>query len=305
MGSEVAIRHELAGIGERGATPHDLGQLMDIARTVVRSELCPQSLRKPEDAFVVMAYGLELGFQPIKALQMLDVVKGKVRMPGATCAALIQASPACRDYRIWFEGDGDARAACVQSWRKGRDQANEVVRFTLAQAKAAGLYPGKPDKYGNPPVWQTYTDDMLKWKAVARDAANCWGDVTHGLKITEDYAEADASRHVEARVIPRRDTPDPALALLSGEPPAIDVEETPEAVPAGIVTDQPAVNDKQLAALETLFADLTSEQKAKARKGLKANLGTDELMDVPADAFDRTVSYLKNVGNAWIERGGR
>jgi hypothetical protein len=245
MMSVPAIRQDMA-ISAQGFTPRGATELMEMAKYVAESSLVPEALRrKPADCFLIMATGMEYGFPVFQALQMLHVIKGKVTLPGETCAALIQAHPECVHFRIWFEGEGEKLTAWVQSGRKGREK-NEPISFSMADARQAGLSGDN---------WKKYPKDMLCWKAVARDKRRNWPDVMPGCTVKEDLEEpAPQSRNVthqsergaqdyyiEAEEVKpseeqerieafvaqkstpewnaRNNNPDPALALLADKKP--------------------------------------------------------------------------------------
>lgn len=277
--------------------------LMMVARAVAKSRLKPHGLETAEDCFLVMFYGQMYGFQPAEALQALHVVKGKVCAGGETVAGLIQSRADCREYRTWVEGEGDERAGCVQSWRQGREKANDVVRFTLGQARRAGLYDEKwRDRNNEPSVWVKYTDDQLIWKAVARDKRRNWPDAHRKLDVLEDLAELREVRDVTprpVRVAIHAEQPagvDPLLALdapaieldiaggATGEPARKTEPEVPDL--AGSIAQESPADDAAALALEARLADLgdACDQRAQhlvdslglqfdqARSGVAANL---------------------------------
>lgn len=213
-------------VGSLGFAPTNATELMQMAKFIAASKLKPQGLDDAADVFLVMAVGMSWGFDPMMALQTLHVVKGRVGLPGETCAALIQSHPLCELYRTWFTGDGKTRAAHVQTARKGRDSANEPVTFTWADAERAQLTNGDN--------WKKYPDDMLLWKAVARDKRRNWPDVYPGLRVKEDYEGHEPPTRVEASVrrAPQRD---PLLAsVVDAE---IAAPSAPAEVPSGTSED--------------------------------------------------------------------
>lgn len=169
--------------------------------------------------------GWELGFSPPWALQCFYVINGKLSLPGETTTALIQRSPLCKSYDIDNMGEGDERCGLVLSWRKGREKPNKPVKFTLAEAKKAGLYPASQQS-----TWMRFTDDMLIWKAVARDARRNWSDVTKGTPLREEVEEIQlAPVTVQAEVVSE---PDPLLKEIN--------DQVPTGEPAGRVSSQEA-----------------------------------------------------------------
>jgi hypothetical protein len=211
MSDTALVPRRATMIGEQGFAPENSTQLMEMAKFIADSDLKPDWIKKPADAFLIMAVGMSWGFDAMMALQTLHVVKGKVGLPGETCAALIQSHPLCADYRWGFDGEGDARTAWVQTTRKGRPAANPRAEFSMADAKRARLTDGDN--------WKKYPDDMLLWKAVAREKRRNWPDIYPGLRVAEDIVEIEGERDVTPTK--HAPVPDP---LLEG---AFDVAPVP------------------------------------------------------------------------------
>ena len=206
----ATIPPKSVAVGKLGFAPANAAELMQMAKFIAESDLKPSGLKTPADVFLVMSVGMSWGFDPMMALQTLHVVKGKVGLPGETCAALIQSHPQCADYRWGFEGAGDDYHAWVQTARAGRPAANPRSTFSVGDAKRAGLWMSKT-RNGEPTPWCTYPDDMLVWKAVAREKRRNWPDIYPGLRVTEDMQYAPER---ERNVTPRVPVTDPLLASV-------------------------------------------------------------------------------------------
>jgi hypothetical protein len=207
------------------------GQLWELAGHLAKSDLKPKGMRSQADVFLVMAYGQMYGFSEMEALQKLQVIKGKVGLPAQEMVAKIRAHPLCRSYRLWVEGEGEARVGCCQSWRLGQEQPNDVVRFSIGEARRAGLYDEDwRDSNQEPSNWVKYPDDQLIWKAAARDYRRNWPDA-YGYRLTpvEELREIarserdDETPALEMAPAPRWAAPPAASlvlqALAAGEQP--------------------------------------------------------------------------------------
>ena len=243
VASQPAQRY--APIGDSGLAFADGGQLWQIAGWIAKAGICPADLRgKQADVFMVMSLGLEYGFGGMSALSLIYVVKGRTALGYEACLAKMQSHPDMEYLRIRHEGTGEERCAVVETKRKGRAEANEPIRFSVADARQAGLYDENwRDRNGEPSVWVKYTDDMLVAKAVARSKRRDWPDILPGLQVREDLEEP----RVERNVTPRRaapEGPDPAMALLGGGPVAVElpVRDFREVIP---VLRGPASGDNQ------------------------------------------------------------
>lgn len=101
---------------------------------------------------------------------------------------------------------GDPNKAMRDADPKGREKPNDPVEFSWTDAERAQLTGGEN--------WKKYPDDMLLWKAVARDKRRNWADVYPGLQVKEDYEPARDER-VELEV--RAPQPDPLLVDAGGD----------------------------------------------------------------------------------------
>ena len=212
----------IADMSEGGLRPTNAKELGALAKQAALSSLVPEPFRnKPNDCFVAMAMGREIGFDAFQSLQMFHVVKGKVGLPGEAMVAIIRSREECESLRMGTQGsleDGNL-TGWVVSKRRGQSE-NDKVTFSLEDAMLAGLYPGKKDRNGEPSVWSKYPKDMLIWKAVARDCRRNWADMTRRVPVAEDMPGYGESR-LEINVTPPREetpTADPARALFAGEP---------------------------------------------------------------------------------------
>ena len=245
VASQPAQRY--APIGDSGLAFADGGQLWQIAGWIAKAGSCPAELRgKQADVFMLMCMGLEYRFGAIAALSLIFMVKGRPSLGYEACLAKMQSHPDMEYLRIRNEGTGEERCAVIQTKRRGRAEDNEPIRFSVADARQAGLYDEKwVDRNGEPSVWVKYTDDMLVAKAVARSKRRDWPDILPGLQVREDLEEP----RVERNVTPRRaapEGPDPAMALLGGGPVAVElpVRDFRDVIP--VLRGEPASGDTQI-----------------------------------------------------------
>lgn len=220
-------------------------QLWELAGHVNKAELKPKGVKSQADVFLLMAYGQTYGYSEMEALQTLNVVKGRVGLPAQAMVAKVLSHPLCRDHRMWLEGEGEERTGCVQSWRLGRERANDVVRFSLAEARAAWLYdPEWRDTNKEPSNWVKYTDDQLLWKAAIRDFRRNWSDAYgHRVMSTEELREIARSERAALEddddaidvgpLAPRAAAPPPASSVLQqlaagASPIAFELPKAPE-----------------------------------------------------------------------------
>jgi hypothetical protein len=189
-----------------GFVIESVDELFRVCVALANGAACPQHLKDPGSVMLIVMTGIDLGLSATQAIMQINIIKGKIALPGKVKLALIQASPLCTDYRYNFEGEGDALMCWVKSTRAGR-APNERVEFSMQDARVAGLLSND--------TYKKYPKDMLLWKAVSRDADRNWGDVTLNLPTAEMV-------RVEGRGAPRglpepEEGPDPMFELEGGE----------------------------------------------------------------------------------------
>lgn len=176
--------------------PYDIQHMSMVATKLAGSQIVKEhGFKNADDLLYGMLVAQNIGLNWALAPQYLYVVKGKVSIPGETLLATIRGRPECMYVKVKYTGEiDDGTRTCTLYSKRKRVEEYEPVSFSLKDAVRAELYPGKPDKYGNPPVWSKYPDDMLCWKAVARMARRYWSDMTHGIGVVEDLQVADTGR---------------------------------------------------------------------------------------------------------------
>lgn len=199
MSSDVAVYQMV---------PSSFDEAVKISKMLAASELVPKDYRgKPENVFVAMQWGAEIGLKALQALQNIAVINGRPAVWGDAAIALVQNRPDCEDVIESIEGSGDSRTATCTIKRKGR---SPVVRtFTVGQSKTAGLA-------GKQGPWTQYPDRMLQMRARGFAIRDAFPDALRGLSLAEEL------QGVEIDVTPARavtaGTTRPALGgLTDGE----------------------------------------------------------------------------------------
>lgn len=160
--------------------PQNLDEALRLADMMAASELVPKNFRnRPQDVFVAMQMGGELGLSPMAAIQNIAVINGKPGLYGDAGKALLLAN-GC----IIEEDDIEIiKAAGVARCRITRGRRPPVVRtFSIENAKTAGLW-------GKDGPWRTYPERQMAWRAfwfAARDIAS---DLLKGLGGFEELVD--------------------------------------------------------------------------------------------------------------------
>lgn len=205
--SEGMMVAEPQGIVLRG-----MQDVADFAQKVVASRLAPQGLQTPEAVFIAISMGLELGLQPMQALQSIAVINGRPVLWGDACLALVKASPECEDVIESIDGKGDdgTTATCTVK-RKGK--ADVTRKFTKKMAETAKLW-------AKPGPWSQYPMRMLQMRARSWALRDSFPDVLKGIGVREEVQDYAPARAHEVR-------PQRALILPGGETIAPQIEDAP------------------------------------------------------------------------------
>ena len=180
--------------------PSTKGEAYKLAESFSQSAFCPAAYRgKPAEVYLAMAYGSQIGLNPLLAVQNIAVVNGKPSVYGDALTAIAQGHHETESYEDGYLKDGTAYCRIV---RKGRTIYRE---FSVEMAKVAGLWGQN--------TWKKYPQRMLLWRARGWAIRDAFADVLMGLWSVEEAM--DTPRVPEDRNV----TPEPDMTVS---------EETPE-----------------------------------------------------------------------------
>jgi hypothetical protein len=148
--------------------PSSFSELEAFCQRVCKSGMVPRQYQgKPDDAFVAIAYGAEVGLPPLAALQHVAVINGRPGLYGDAIAGVALKSGAIISIDERIEGD-PATMDCVAHCTVTRPDGSVVERsFSAVDAKRAGLW-------GKAGPWSQFAQRMLAARArgyAVRDAA--------------------------------------------------------------------------------------------------------------------------------------
>lgn len=199
----------------RGVVLQSFAEAMKFGELVANSDFAPKDFRgKPAACMLAVQCGGEIGLAPLQSLQSIAVVNGRPAVYGDAALAVVKASAVCEYVTEEIDGDGDQMVAICTAKRRGYPSPT-VVRFTVADAKKAGLW-------GKAGPWTQYPKRMLQMRARGFALRDCFPDVLKGLVTAE-----------EAQDYP---TPEPArepVVVLQQEPANATVEAHIKKAPTG------------------------------------------------------------------------
>lgn len=230
--------------------PTNMKEAMEFAGLLAKSDIVPKDYQgKPGNVLVAIQWGMEIGLQPMQAMQNIAVINGRPSIWGDAMIALVRACPA---FEYITETQTDREATCVIK-RKGEPEA--VRTFSMEDAKKAGLM-------GKSGPWTQYPKRMMQMRARSWALRDVFPDVLKGMICAEEALDSG----------PRDVTPvTRAAATLdrirqSKQEPAAQPEEQPDTSAMDACLDAIArCGDLESlrAAAKTFPATLEDDQKAR------------------------------------------
>jgi len=163
--------------------PTTKSEAYKLAESFSKSSFCPAAYRnKPADVYLAMAYGSQIGLNPLLAVQNIAVVNGKPSVYGDALTAIAQGHQETEEYEDGYKDDG---TAFCKIKRKGRTIYRE---FSVEMAKRAGLW-----GVNN---WAKYPERMLLWRARGWAIRDAFADVLMGLWSVEEAHDAPLERDI-------------------------------------------------------------------------------------------------------------
>jgi hypothetical protein len=186
----------------RGLALASFDDAFRFSKMVAASEFAPKDFRgKPESCLLAIQHGSEIGLSPMQSLQNIACINGRPAIWGDAALAVAMASPVCESVTETIDGEGDGMVATCTAKRRGYEKPT-VVRFTVADAKKAGLW-------GKSGPWTQYPRRMLQLRARGFALRDAFPDVLKGLVTAEeaqDYPTTPAKTEPVV-VRPKFDTP--------------------------------------------------------------------------------------------------
>lgn len=170
--------------------------------------LTPNGVTRADQLAVRIIAGYEVGLTPVQAVNGIMIVNGRASIWGDVALALVRSSGLLESIDERVEGDGDDRAGVVTTKRKGDAEA-KTTRFTVADAKKAGLFTKKGP-------WQDYPDRMLVMRARSWNVRDNYADVLCGLGIAEE--QLDHRAEVKVGSVTENPPAIPTTTAIEGTP---------------------------------------------------------------------------------------
>ena len=236
-------------VGDKGVQFADMDGMIRFAGAVCRAGLAPRGLEKPEQVFIALQMGMEVGLSPMQSLQNIAVINGKPSIYGDGALALVYATGLVTDFEEKIEHEGDDRVAYCSVERAGVKTAC-VRSFSVADAKDAGLW-------GKTGPWKQYSERMLQMRARGFALRDSFPDALHGLITAEEAQDYPAQK---ARQV--------AAEPVTTEARVVEVEEP--------VEEEPKPKAKRKAKAKKAEPTTLEEKKAAVAEEIAGAASKDE-----------------------------
>jgi hypothetical protein len=195
----------IQAIGDRGIVLKDTNDAWNMACQVAQSGVCPDRYRgKPGDIIIATQSGREVGMSFMQSLGCIAVINGTPAMFDNGPMSLVLNSGKAEWIDEWWE-QGTERldqepqytalkdfpndlAFCCQAKRVDQDKPTDIYRFSVADAKLAGLWEKKGQR--GPSAWCTYPKRMMRARGRGFLLKDWFGDVLRGLRQAEEMEDA-------------------------------------------------------------------------------------------------------------------
>lgn len=278
--------------------PANFSEAKEFATLISKSELVPKDYRdKPFNVLCAIQMGMELGIQPMQALQGIAVINGRPSVWGDAMLALVRGSDLCEGLAETIAGEGEKMVATCTIKRKG-EKTEIVRRFSVDDAKKAKLW-------GKEGPWTNYPTRMLQMRARAWACRDAFPDVLKGIAMAEEIQDVPkdlgaaevVSRGIEMPQPIKTVDNDPPIAgpgddhpSLMSDPVPVDEPPMPEAM-AGSPVAAPEGNPIVPGAIKIVAMKLAAA--GKSEKDLAEKFGVAEVKDLRQNQVNAVLDWLK------------
>jgi hypothetical protein len=247
-------------LGRRGLEADSLDGLYRIAAMYLEGGAfkpeffagCETSRAKLARIMLTLEKGMAIGLAPTECFDAMAFIRGKITIYGDALVACVKRHPECTGISTVWNGDGDDFGATVTVGR--RNQPDVVVRFTIADAKRAGLW-------GQRGPWSSYPNRMMQQRARGFAIRDQFPDALMGCITKEEVDDyRDDWRAPAAQV---QAASQPVAQVVAQPAPLPPAQTDAEAAPRPQETAKPAKAPKGASSAADALAAIRTAAKAK------------------------------------------
>ena len=260
MSTEIATQKQHFSLA-----PKDLDEAMRFADMLAGSSIVPKDyIGKPGNCLVAIQWGMELGLQPMQAMQSIAVINGRPSLWGDAMLALVKAHPAFE----WIKEECDGNVATCTIKRRGEPEV--VQSFSLEEAKRAGLT-------GKQGPWTQHPKRMLQMRARGFALRDAFPDALRGVVSAEEARDTPTERDMgAAEVVSSRPAAPAALPDYSQDAFAKNLGAWSAAIQGGKLTAEEVITRASTKGV------LSEAQKAAIRAAAQPKQeARPEIIDAP------------------------
>lgn len=277
-------------------TPQSLDEAMSFAGMMAKSNIVPKDYQgNPGNVLVAIQWGMELGLQPLQAMQNIAVINGRPSIWGDAMLAIVRGSGLMEFIN---ETPTETGCTCVI---KRRGEPEVTREFTVEDAKRAGLY-------GKQGPWQQHPKRMMQMRARAFALRDVFPDVLRGVHIAEIARDEPEEKDITAESSAVDNTSQPKSRAEKAHAALADRRKETVTVPPVSVPDlaevvaaiQQAETPEAMSIAAKQCEQLSDEDKKKARRAYKERLETLKEQQVAeqqpeAPAIDPNDDFVKGL----------
>lgn len=175
--------------------PQNIEEALRFADFLSNSDIVPKDFqKKPANILVAVQWGMELGLQPMQAMQSIAVINGRPSLWGDAVIALVRSSPLC-EY-VYETDDGETATCRVK--RVGEEEQTRT--FSMTDAGQAGLK-------GKQGPWSQYPKRMRQMRARSFALRDVFPDVLRGMPMAEEVQDIPTERELNQTHVRKTEEP--------------------------------------------------------------------------------------------------
>ena len=178
------------------------------------------NVRSPDEAFVRIATGMELGLTAMQSLRGVHVINGRPQMSADMMVGVCLSRPDVCEYFQLVEFTPER--AVYRTKRRGSPEP-VTLAFTIDDARRAGLLGSK--------TWMSHPAPMLRARCSSQLARAVYPDLVNGLYTEDEMAEIAASSAPAAPTVS-------SVTVIEPAPPAVDTSAIESAMRAATTLDE-------------------------------------------------------------------
>ena len=279
MSTEIATQKQHFSLA-----PKDLDEAMRFADMLAGSSIVPKDyIGKPGNCLVAIQWGMELGLQPMQAMQSIAVINGRPSLWGDAMLALVKAHPAFE----WIKEECDGNVATCTIKRRGEPEV--VQSFSLEEAKRAGLT-------GKQGPWTQYPKRMLQMRARGFALRDAFPDALRGVVSAEEARDTPTERDMgAAEVVSSRPAAPAALPDYSQDAFAKNLGAWSAAIQGGKLTAEEVITRASTKGV------LSEAQKAAIRAAAQPKPAPEPEPEPETEVIDAPEQKAQADDDGWMQ----